>query len=230
MSGPVEPSTAGRAEDGAEFDRFYAIVLSFQNAAPLPGGNGVLVAPLLVAMTHFLRIFDALALGDIAQVIKNDVSGNVQKLGNAASLHRTDTVAALLTAEMADPADEALIRKGAGRGRDSGAIALLWIKRVVQFVSSLVRVLLDKPEVTLADASRQAYASTLSLCHNFILRGVFDTGLRFAPARSVFYENIAGRGNTGTVDGGLRDFLVAADSVFAPIVELYRSNRLEQTI
>jgi hypothetical protein len=204
--------------------RFYEIVVSFQKAAPAPD---VLVAPLLVAMTHFLRIFDALALGDIAQIIKSDVSGNVKKLGDAAALHGVGTVPELLEAEMRDPISEELIRKVSGRGRDSGAVALLWMKRVLSFVRGLVHILLDDPEAALSHASRQSYATSLAPCHNIITRGVFSTGLRFAPSRTVFYENLAGPGNATKVDVALTEFLGAMDAVLNPILALYERYGLE---
>lgn len=153
-----------------------------------------------------------------------------KKLGTAAARRGVDSIPALVNAELAEETYAKLIRKETGAGCDSGTVAVLWMKRTVQFVCGIIAGLLHDRTISLADASRASYAKTLRNCHNFVTRGVFDTGLRFAPTRDVFYKNLAGEGNAAKVNDGLRDFIDASSPALDVLIRLFKNNGLETYI
>jgi hypothetical protein len=226
MATAVGTSPPGGA-DAERFAHFYEIVVAFQAAAPGAGGD-VPVATYLAAMNRFLRIFDALA--SIGDLVKKDIESNIQKLGKAASKHGAETLAAVLKSEMADASYARLIRAEKGAGCDSGTVAMLWMKRTMQFVHGLMGNLLADPAASLADASRKSYAGSLSLCHPWVTRGVFDTGLRFAPARKAFYSSLGGGNDPTKVESAIRDFVAAMDPPLEHLTALYRANSLEKYV
>lgn len=140
------------------------------------------------------------------------------------------TVAQILDKESADEKLFKLIKKESGIGKDSGTVALLWMKRTMQFVIGLLKNLVSDPAVTLPTASRASYANTLSYCHNFVTRKIFDNGLRFAPSRESFYRNLAGGPDTSKIDSALREFLDVFSPQLQGIVTLYKEKDLEPYI
>ena len=131
---------------------------------------------------------------------------------------------------MKDPKDAKMIKKETGEAANSGTVALLWMKRTMQFVCGLLRMLVNDSEITLASASRKSYQETLRYCHNIITRGVFDTGLRFAPARESFYKNLAGGSDISEVSKKLAEFLELFSLQLNGIVEMYWDKDLEPYI
>lgn len=134
---------------------------------------------------------------------------------------------------MSDKKLQKLIKSESGVGSDTGTVALLWMKRTMQFVLGLLKALVTDASISLSSASRKSYAATLRYCHNFVTRGVFDTGLRFAPSRESFYKNLAGGGagaDVGEVERALEEFLGVFEPVVEGIVGLYKEMGLEPYI
>lgn len=150
----------------------------------------------------------------------------LQKLRNAAAKTGATIVADVIHLEMNDPALAKLIKKETGDGSNSGTVALLWMKRTMQFIAGLLRVLIDDASASLSSASRQSYAKSLKLCHNFFMRSAFDAGLRFAPTRETFYTNLTGDSDVQKVESAMRDFV----AVFQPQVEAFAAFYLEQNL
>jgi Glycolipid transfer protein (GLTP) len=136
----------------------------------------------------------------------------------------------LLKAELGDSAYSALIKSETGRGRNSGSVAMLWMKRTLQFVVGLVNHLLTDPVISLSEASRKSYSATLKKCHPFITRNVFDAGLRFVPSRKVFYENIAGADDAAKAEAGLAEFVAASTPLMNSLIFSYKQNKLETLV
>lgn len=135
-----------------------------------------------------------------------------------------------MTAELGDAKYAKLIRAEKGAGSDSGSVALLWMKRTIQFVDGLMRILVADMKATLPDAARKSYAGNLSLCHNFITRNLFDTGLRFAPARKVFYGNLGCGKDFARAEAGIREMVDAVDPVLKHLISLCKVHSLETYI
>lgn len=138
------------------------------------------------------------------------------------------TLQTVLTAETNDKKLIKLIRSESGVGSDTGTVALLWMKRTMQFVLGLLQALVADANVSLSSASRKSYAATLRYCHNFVTRGVFDTGLRFAPSRESFYKNLAGGdAEVGRVETAMEEFLSVFEPIVGGIVRMYKEMGLE---
>lgn len=148
----------------------------------------------------------------------------------AAEKTKAETLEGVIDAELNDSKFEKLIRKEVGEGQSSGTVALLWMKRTMQFVCGLLELLVEDPAITLSSASRKSYAQTLRFCHNFITRGVFDAGLRFAPSRESFYKNLTGGEDVAKVDEALRDYVKVFKPQLDAIVQLYFDKGLEPLI
>jgi hypothetical protein len=154
----------------------------------------------------------------------------LQKVADAAANFNVSSVHDLLKAELGDKSYSALIKTESGRGRNSGSVAILWMKRTLQFVIGLIHQLLADPTKSLSDASRKSYAATLKKCHPFITRNIFDTGLRFVPARKVFYANIVGGQDDAKAEAGLAEFVDASAPLMDCLVFSYKQNQLETII
>lgn len=140
------------------------------------------------------------------------------------------TLEEIIDVENSDPKLAKLIKKEQGIGCETGTVALLWMKRTMQFVIGLLRMLVLDDAVSLSSASRKSYSETLRYCHNILTRGVFDTGLRFAPSRESFYSNLAGGGDTSRVSESMKEFLDVLDPLLAGIVAMYKEKGLEPYI
>lgn len=213
--------------DAKRFAHFKEITAAFQASAP--GSHGELAIPaFLNAMQKFLRIFDALA--GVGDLVKKDIEGNIMKLGKAASKHGCASVTAVVKSELSDSEYGRLIRSEKGRGCDSGTVATLWMKRTIQFVSGMMESLLAEPESTLADAARNSYGKTLGLAHPWVTRRLFDTALRFAPARATFYKDLGGGSDRRVIESAIQECSDAVKPVLSNLVAVYRENELEPLV
>lgn len=140
------------------------------------------------------------------------------------------TLEEVLDKENEDPKLKKLIAKESGAGANSGTVAVLWMKRMMQFILGLLDMLVKDKEITLAVASRKSYAKSLSLCHGFVTRKVFDTGLRFAPTRESFYANLAAGGEVAGVEAKMEEFLQVAQKMMGGIIAVYKERGLEKAI
>lgn len=136
----------------------------------------------------------------------------------------------MLESELSDAALAKLIKKETGAGSESGTVALLWMKRMMQFVTGLLQILVKDGTASLSSASRTSYSKTLRHCHNFITRGVFDTGLRFVPQRETFYKNLANGAPVEKVDQAISDFITIFEPMLVGIDGMYKARKLETLI
>lgn len=136
----------------------------------------------------------------------------------------------MIDEETKDPKLSKLIKKESGIGCNTGTVALLWMKRTMQFVCGLLALIVQDASISLSAASRQSYAETLRHCHNFITRTTFDTGLRFAPTRETFYKNLTGGSDLERVDAALKEFLGIFKPQLDGIVAMYTGRGLETLI
>lgn len=123
-----------------------------------------------------------------------------------------------------------LIKKESGAGAETGTVALLWMKRMMQFVLGMLKILVADEKASLSTASRTSYSKTLRYCHNIITRGLFDTGLRFAPPRDTFYTNLANGAPVDKVDAAMNDFIATFEPMLNGIDSMYKARSLETLI
>lgn len=69
-------AAASPSPASADFAHFYQIIDAFRDAAPDDAAQ-ISVPKYLDAMNKFLRIFDALGLGSVGDMVKKDVDGNI---------------------------------------------------------------------------------------------------------------------------------------------------------
>ncbi len=136
----------------------------------------------------------------------------------------------MLEAENGDAKLAKLIKKESGEGAESGTVALLWMKRMMQFVTGMLSILMQDATKQLSGASRESYAKTLKYCHNFVTRGVFDTGLRFVPSRETFFKNLANGAPLDKVDEAMKEFIVIFEPMLTAIDNMYKKRDLEPLI
>lgn len=222
----ADASSAGGV-DAKRFAHFQEITVAFQDCLPDSDGE-VAIPAFLNAMQKFLRVFDALA--SIGELVKNDIEGNIMKLGKASSKHGCASVTAVVNSELSDSAYEKLIRAEKGKGCDSGTVATLWMKRTIQFVSAMMHNLLADAGSSLADAARKSYGETLGLAHPWVTRRLFDTALRFAPARAAFYKDLGGGSNRALTESAIQECFDAMKPVLENLVALYKRTELEEMI
>lgn len=146
-----------------------------------------------------------------------------QKLNKSLSTSGASTVGEVVTIEINMKIFE--------RDRpNSGTLALLWMKRTMQFIAGLLYILTEDTAVSLASASRQSYSKTLRHCHNFVTRCAFDAALRFAPNKATFYKNLTGDSDMHKVDEAMRDFVGVFKPQVDAIVSLFHQYNLEPHI
>lgn len=230
------------AENGGEpvrdFKFFLDIIDSFKSAGDSSTSDDLIdmkVDHFCDAMTMFLRVFDAFSNPFFSDVVKKDVHGNIAKVRHAnlstgVTLSKQHTLRTLVRGEMADATLLKLIKKESGKGQDSATVALLWMKRTMQFVLGLLDLLVDDKNISLSHASRQSYADSLKHCHNFITRNVFDAGLRFAPTKITFYKNLTGDDDVDKVTQAISQFVVVFKPQVEAIVKFYHDIDLEPFI
>ena len=126
--------------------------------------------------------------------LKND-EGNVAKVRKVhAQLAETDgarcaTLRGLLEAEKSTGAH----KPGGVLADPSAAIALLWMRRTLQFNCALLDRLCSSGTLTMAEAAREAYAKELEHYHNWLLRNTFNMALNAMPRREEFFARLAPR-------------------------------------
>lgn len=227
MSSSAVDASSVADGDAKRFAHFKEICTAFQDSRPDVEGE-LAIPAFLNAMKLFLRVFDA--LGGVGDLVKKDIEGNIMKLGKAASEHGCASVTAVVKRELSDSDYAKLIRSEKGKGCDSGTVATLWMKRTIQFVSGMMQSLLADPDSTLADAARKSYAETLSLAHPWVTRRLFDTALRFAPARATFYKDLGGGSNRHLIESAIQECFDAMGPVLTNLIDLYKKDDLETLV
>jgi len=144
------------------------------------------VEPVLSAFSIQLRVAETFG-PMMAPIIRNEVT-NLEKVTVAwRHLNRPATVRALLEAELAS----GIHRKGAVLKDPSAAMALLWMRRMLQFQTSMFDQLLVDTSGVLTAAARSAYASQLEPYHGWLLKNGFRVGLSGLPKRDEFLRRLA---------------------------------------
>ncbi|CAD7705304.1 unnamed protein product [Ostreobium quekettii] len=137
--------------------------------------------PFLNVARLLLPIIDK--LGVTFYPVKQDVSGNIERLGRRA---REDAVRYACLFEIVTTE----VAAGKHEQSDSCAKGLLWLKRAMEFVLGLLRQLHDDDEKSMSQAANEAYASTLQPFHGMITYGVFTAAMSWLPSREAFFSKL----------------------------------------
>ncbi|XP_060603285.1 pleckstrin homology domain-containing family A member 8-like isoform X2 [Ruditapes philippinarum] len=138
---------------------------------------GIPVEPFLDSCKNLLPIFDKLNSTAFAPV-KMDFQGNIRKVRTKFSVHPEEftTLQSIIQHE---------ISKNQQHLASSATMALLWMKRSLEFISGFLDEI-KKGEEDLGAAASKAYADSLKPFHGWVVRGVFAVAVKALPYRSTF--------------------------------------------
>jgi hypothetical protein len=144
-------------------------------------------ATFLAATRESLAVLDK--LGFAFRLVKSDVLGNVSKLQ---STHDQDPVrfATFESMLMYD------VEMGASDNGNSATVALLWLKRALEFFCAFTSLMVaEYRSETLGESLfpvvHRAYEQSLSRHHNWFMRGTFYVVAHAMPSRRHFFKSLA---------------------------------------
>ena len=128
------------------------------------GNGGVRTQAFLNACREVLPVVDKLGTG--FTVVRIDVSGNIDRIHNrfVSSAAEYESVYAILERE---------VEKDEHTGNSGCTKGLLWLKRAMQFLVELLRILHQDKDASVSDAANAAYEKVLKPYHGWITSGVF---------------------------------------------------------
>lgn len=133
------------------------------------------------ASTELIAIFDA--FGKAFGIVKGDMTGNVEKLKKNIEAFSGSNVS--LQELVQSDIDKDILKKD-----DSSYVALLWLKRALQFIQQFL-ISLAVPNTESSDAASTAYELTLKKYHGFVAKTAFSVAVKAAPYRKDLMKTIA---------------------------------------
>uniref|UniRef100_A0A0G4HPA5 Glycolipid transfer protein domain-containing protein n=1 Tax=Chromera velia CCMP2878 TaxID=1169474 RepID=A0A0G4HPA5_9ALVE len=162
------------------------------------------------------ELYDDIFYGVVAGQLKKDIDSSATTVEKA-FLARPDkeTLAALMAFEM-----ETLGRDKVRADKKTGTIGILWAKRAVQFVSTYLGLLIDKPEQTSGACASETYEKVLKPYHSWMVSGVVSMALSMAPSREQIFEKFGLGPDAAGAEGRVKGFLAVLNSVISQIEKL----------
>ncbi|KAA8496070.1 Glycolipid transfer protein [Porphyridium purpureum] len=202
-------------------ETFQKINESLRNRMVKRAANGeldVLLRPFCASVVNFCLVFDALG-ATFSQLVKSEMLTNVAKIEAACSKHGTKTMR-----EMTDTESQL----GVAQEQSAGTVALLWLKRSLQFVLLLVDniVLHRGDDFSLTRCALQAYDDSLRAAHNFLVIAVFRAALLALPNRELFFARLGP--SESLVRQDMCELLFLFRSKFEPIVDFFLESHIEK--
>ncbi|KAK2178001.1 hypothetical protein NP493_568g01006 [Ridgeia piscesae] len=183
------------------------------------------VMPFLKASKAILPVIDM--LGTPFRTLRNDMDGNITKLTRKYELDPAlnATFYSMLKAEIASKTT---------RCKDSAAIALLWLKRALEFQIMFLQQIVDDHKAgvhtdNLHGFCVHAYDATLRPYHTWIVQKLFPVISHMMPWRSSFLKTLAfDKDNMeDEVISQMDTFLVTLSANVNVIKEMYRDLDLD---
>ena len=182
-------------------------VVRVEGASPTPAwaGGELAASPFLTAARQgILPVLEKLGTGMYA--VRVDIAGNIDRLESAVKEHGSDggLLYNVVRREM---------NANAHADSRSSTKALLWLKRALQFMSAMLRLVVREDPLEVSVAASQVYEQTLKRYHGFLTRTAFSAALNFVPTRAAFIEQ-AGDGQAAEETiAQLRELVAALDPV-----------------
>lgn len=123
-------------------------------------------------------------LGTGFAIVKSDIGGNIDRLQA-----RVDQNPALYGPDLFSIVLEEHER-GISMDSTSCTKGLLWLKRAMEFIITLLQNVQENRTASLSEIASQTYYSTLQQYHGWIVTGTFTVVLKFVPSREAFLETI----------------------------------------
>ena len=169
------------------------------------GNGGVRTQAFRNACREVLPVVDKLGTG--FTVVRIDVSGNIDRIHNrfVSSAAEYESVYAILERE---------VEKNEHTGNSGCTKGLLWLKRAMQFLVELLRILHQDKDASVSDAANAAYEKVLKPYHGWITSGVFWGALKLVPSRETLYANL---GESPTMEQDMGAFVSQFHEVLSKI-------------
>lgn len=187
--------------------------------------GGIPVEPFLGSCRSLVPIFDKFNATTFAPV-KMDFQGNIRKMQQKYSTNPSNycTLQRMVLSEMQSRQHHL---------SSSATVALLWMKRGLEFIREIFREMLDgQPDLGLA--VNNAYSRTLKPFHGWVVRGVFAVAVKALPYKSVFVTQLNAPGHTGegslfmqSLMADLESYCTALDEVIQILKDFYKSHSLD---
>ena len=165
-------------------------------------------------------------MGAAFKPIKSDVSGNITKLEK---IYNKDTEKySTFKAMLAEDVEEKKTRDSNG-----ATIALLWLKRALQFMAHFLKAIAEDADKTerLVPFVGDAYEKVLKPYHGFLARGAFTLVSKATPNRKDLLKSLAFKkeGLDDEVISGMAEFVAALQANLDQIQALYKEMDLDFT-
>eukprot|EP00270_Netrium_digitus_P003597 TRINITY_DN14213_c0_g1_i1.p1 TRINITY_DN14213_c0_g1~~TRINITY_DN14213_c0_g1_i1.p1 ORF type:complete len:214 (+),score=29.88 TRINITY_DN14213_c0_g1_i1:29-643(+) len=114
-------------------------------------------------------------------------------------------------------------RTGSSRGAYSNSAGLLWLTRAMDFITYMLKNLVDHPDWTLSCAAHDSYATTLKMHHGWVASGIFSVGLNLTPDKQTFMDKLG----KGDVTPDMAQFVTEFSKLLMEIHEFLTSVGLD---
>lgn len=214
------------ANDECKLTFFSAMLHSFTDIV-LEEDGGIPTTPFLAACDDLLPFFDLIGSTAFAPV-KMDLAGNIKKIRTKQLTDpvRFCTIQSIVKQEM---------ETNTTKVRNSATDAILWLKRGLRFIYSLL-LNLRNGEKDLTASLNSAYNNTLKVYHSWVVKGIFSLAVKAAPYYDVFMKTF----QTESLSSDHPDFMAilmqdieqystAIDVVLSIIDQFYQQHSLDST-
>ncbi|KAI8468072.1 MAG: putative glycolipid transfer protein [Monoraphidium minutum] len=125
------------------------------------------------------------SFGAAFMIVRNDISNNIERIRvrKATDPERFTQLYEIIEDEIARSDHEH------GHSCTKG---LLWLKRAMEFMVSILRRLVEDPASSMSDAVYDTYYATLHRWHGFLASSAFSVAFAFVPSRETFLDRLAG--------------------------------------
>jgi hypothetical protein len=169
------------------------------------GNGGIRTQAFLNACREILPVVDKLGTG--FTVVRIDVNGNIERLHNRFITSAEDY-------ELIHKLVEVEVQNKEHTSNSSCTKGLLWLKRAMQFLVQLLRVLHQDKEASVSTAASAAYEKVLQPYHGWITSGVFTVALKIVPSRQGLFEKL---GESDNLEQEMGDFVEEFDAVLSKV-------------
>lgn len=209
----------------AKVATFFSVMSPSFMDMKLHEDGGIPVQPFLGCCRSLVPIFDKFNVTAFAPV-KMDFQGNIRKIQQKFSTRPADfsTLQRIVSAE---------IKSRQNHLSSSATVALLWMKRGLEFIREIFREMLDgQPDLSLA--VNNAYSRSLKPFHGWVIRGVFAVAVKALPYKEDFIIQLRADGSSGegsiflqSVMDDLDVYSTALDVVLRILNDFYKSHALD---
>lgn len=204
---------------------FFSTMQSSFMDLQLEADGGIPIEHFLSACRCMVPIFDKLNATAFAPV-KMDFQGNIRKIQQKYSTNPSSftTLQKMVMGE---------VDCKHHRVSSSATVALLWMKRGLQFIREfLVEILNNQQDLSLAAGN--AYSKSLRPYHGWVVRGVFAVAVKALPSREVFISLLAvpGGENKGvdflhSLMSDMENYITALGEILRILNDFYKVHTLD---